>query len=302
MKNDLKPAKEFSEQLELLKSRNLEISNEEKATEILCRVNYYKLSGYYFQLKQKDSENFVDGTTFEQIYNIYLFNKRLSSLVMDLMETIETSLKTVVANYIGLQYGPLAHLNKNNFRNDYYYDGFIKTLNHMQENILRRMKRSHNKQNDKIFIKHNIDKYGNLPIWVAVEIISFSTISKLYSNLLSHDQKQISKLYYNKVGPQNLENWFFISTNIRNRCAHHSRLYNSYLSSNLKLFKEMKQDGINNKSLFAYFVIVKKILRNDDQWKRFISELEYLISEFEYDIDLNRLAFPSNWLEILKKQ
>lgn len=302
MTKELKPPKKFSEQLNILKDRNLIISNEKNAVEILSRVNYYKLSGYSYQLKEADSEYFIYGSTFEQIYNIYLFDKRLSSLIMDLMETIEISLKTVIANYIGITYGPLAHQNQENFANPIFHKHFTENLNKMQNRILLKAEKTKNQRDDKIFIKHNIVTYGNLPIWVAVEIITFSTISMLFSNLLTIDKKQISKKYYNKVGPDKLENWFRISTNIRNRCAHHSRLYNSYLSSNVKMFKEMRTENINNKSLFAYIVIVKKILRNEKQWIRFTNNLNNLINEFEDDIDLKRLGFPDNWLNILEKQ
>ncbi len=44
--NKLKNPTTYREQVKLLKSRNLTISNEEKAIRILERVNYYRLSTY----------------------------------------------------------------------------------------------------------------------------------------------------------------------------------------------------------------------------------------------------------------
>jgi len=59
----------FSEQVELLKLRNLYIEDAEFAEKMLRRINYYRLSAYMLTLKE-DNE-FIEGTTFNQLLAIY---------------------------------------------------------------------------------------------------------------------------------------------------------------------------------------------------------------------------------------
>jgi abortive infection bacteriophage resistance protein len=59
----------FIEQVNILKSRNLQIEEEEKAIETLKRINYYRLSAY--MLSFKSSDRFYDGVSFSDVYNLY---------------------------------------------------------------------------------------------------------------------------------------------------------------------------------------------------------------------------------------
>lgn len=62
--HEVKPATTFEEQLDLLGSRNLVVSNREFALEVLGRLNYYRLTGYLLSYKGLDGA-YVSGTTFE---------------------------------------------------------------------------------------------------------------------------------------------------------------------------------------------------------------------------------------------
>ena len=83
-----KPAIDVTKQIELLKSRNLIISNFEYAKTILSNITYYRLSAYmkFFQVNDK----FRDGTTFEDIIYLYNFDKDLKSLIFENIRIIET--------------------------------------------------------------------------------------------------------------------------------------------------------------------------------------------------------------------
>ncbi|WP_082918169.1 Abi family protein [Oceanobacillus sp. Castelsardo] len=73
----------FTEQVELLRKRNLEIQNPNLAKETLKRINYYRLSAYMLTLK-KDN-NFFEGTTFNQLISIYEVDKKLRHLLMEVL-------------------------------------------------------------------------------------------------------------------------------------------------------------------------------------------------------------------------
>ena len=210
-------------------------------------------------------------------------------MLIDLIETIEVSIKTKVAYHIAHTYSPVGHLNFQNFDEEERHAKFL--------NILKTEQR-HMKKNVQ-YIKHNVKKYGELPIWIAIEFLSLGTVSYLFENMLPGDKKYISKEYFN-LSINLLESWLHSISNVRNRCAHHLRIYNTFLTFNLKLDKDIKKYKVNNKSLFAVFIALKKMLLNEKQWKRLIKILSDLFDEYSDVIELERMGFPCNWLKILK--
>ena len=69
----------YQEQIELLKSRNLEILDSNYALKKLSNINYYRLSAYFYPFfDQKDT--FRKDVTFEQIMQLYYFDKEFRTL------------------------------------------------------------------------------------------------------------------------------------------------------------------------------------------------------------------------------
>jgi len=91
-----KPPLNFEEQAQQLIDRGLIVSDQELLTHCLSVVNYYRLSAYWFPFKVIDPitgmESFKPGTTFEEIWNRYTFDRRLRLLVMDAIEHIEVAI------------------------------------------------------------------------------------------------------------------------------------------------------------------------------------------------------------------
>ena len=83
----MKIAKSIEEQLEILKSRRIIITDEEKAKQILQDINYYTLTGYMFQFKR--NENYQEDMSFDLIYNLYLFDNELKTLLLAQVLKIE---------------------------------------------------------------------------------------------------------------------------------------------------------------------------------------------------------------------
>ena len=74
-KRDIKDPKTIDEQIKILKSRSIIIDNDDFAKNILKKVNYYRLSAY--MLTHKNSNGDYNDISIEDVYNIYLFDKRL---------------------------------------------------------------------------------------------------------------------------------------------------------------------------------------------------------------------------------
>lgn len=173
----LKGSKSFDEQIEILKQRGLIINNEDEAKFILSNINYYRFTAYLLPFKNKDSI-YSNGTSFEKVYNIYLFDRELRNLLIDVLGSIEIAFRTYIAYSLGKHYGPDGYNKSENFINKEYHKDFLLSL--QKEKI---------KNSNKLFIQHHNDIYnGKLPIWVATEIMSFGMLSKLCSNLKPQDK------------------------------------------------------------------------------------------------------------------
>ena len=278
----------FSEQVELLKLRNLYIEDAEFAEKMLRRINYYRLSAYMLTLKEDN--NFIEGTTFNQLLAIYEVDRKLRHLLMEALENIEIAFRTHISYLIAHKYGTLGYEDKENFSNETWHAQFLFEL----ENAFVARRKS------ELFIAHHYDKYsGKFPVWVAIEVTSFGTLSKLYKNLKEEDKKEIAKTYYN-VPYTYIESWLRTLSNVRNVCAHFGRIYNKNLIFRPALFNNEKKI-IDNKKVFAAIYVAKRLLTRQEG-DRLLASLEALIDEYEGQLDLSRLGLKSNWKDLLKGQ
>lgn len=281
----IKDPKTIDEQIIILKSRSIIIDNEDFAVKVLKKVNYYRLSAY--MLTHKNSNGDYNNLSIEDVYNIYLFDKRLRNLILPILEDIEIAFRTHISYHIAHKYGALGYKDSNNFREPQFHKGMIDALN---DEIDR---------SDEIFVMHHKNEYdGVFPIWVLIEVTSFGTLSKMYNNLLDEDKNQIAEEYYNTKG-EFVRTWLHALSNIRNRCAHYGRLYNKNLTITPKLFKSDIKKGIKNNSIFANIYIMGRLSRDKIEWGNFVTGLSALIEEYEI-IDLKHLGFPSEWERILR--
>src|SRR5262249_30122498 len=120
-----KPYLTFEEQLNLLKSRGLQVTNDNKALEHLRRIGYYRLSAYWYPLRTLNSlisdiksnpsvpqrsDNFIESARFEDVVNLYIFDKKLRLHTLDAIERIEVALRVDIAYLIGSK-NPFGHTN-----------------------------------------------------------------------------------------------------------------------------------------------------------------------------------------------
>lgn len=228
----------FEEQVEILKSRGLVISDVDSAIRTLQRINYYRLSAYTLSLKKNDQ--FLPDITFEHVVALYEFDRRFRYLIMEMVEQVEIAFRTHISYHIAHTYGPLGHLNPQHFDN---HDAFLAELE-------KELKRS-----QELFIKHHYEKYeGKIPVWVAIEVLSFGALSKLFSNMKNDDKNQIAKRNY-RAPAIYLESWLKCMSYIRNICAHYGRLYNRPLTSKPRLDRKSKQLGIDQGKIFAHLYV-----------------------------------------------
>jgi len=285
-----KQHKTFHEQLEILKQRKLTIPNDSYALSKLQHINYYRLSAYFLPFTHpKDGDKkdiFLQGSTFEDIVQLYYFDTELRKIIFEAIESIEIYFRTQITYFHTQKYDSLGYLKKENFEvSQEFFNDVIQNL------------KSETKRSKEIFIKHFKSKYKttDLPLWVVVEVISFGTLSKIYSMLKTDEQKEvISQLkgINNKV----FKNWLHSLSVVRNICAHHSRLWNKTLGvkfgvpRKLNEFKDIKSD-----KLFFVLSTIEYILTSigEDEID-FKSKIKALIAKYP-KVNLESMGYTQNW-------
>lgn len=251
MKEFSKPPLSYESQVALLKERGLTISDDHKAISYLKEVAYYRLSAYYIPYENK-RHVFIPDTKFENIVELYEFDHRLRHLLDNALETIELYLRAQISNIMAMQHGPFAHENTSFFSNPEKYQKWISKIH---DEVT---------QSKEIFIEHYQTKYDGfprIPIWMAIEIISFGSLSHFYKNLYKNHQKAISEEI--GIAYPVLENWMHFFNYIRNICAHHARLWNRTFAICPTVPRDLPQNLRlrNNKLAFAMVVIDSILLK-----------------------------------------
>lgn len=270
----------FADQLAQLEARGLVIDDKPRALRWLQRVSYFRLSAYFLPFAKNDV--FESGTQFDQISDLYIFDRKLRLLLLEAIERIEVALRTAITYEIAHAYGPFGHADARNFASWFDHRKFMDELT-VEE---RRAKET--------FVHHFRTKYTaepHLPVWMATELLSFGTISQLYQVLAPAIKQRIAAEY--AIQDVILSSWLHSLSYIRNVCAHHKRLWNRELAIKPKFPHRFVPVPANDR-LYGILVLIQHMLGTvspNCEWKL---RLAGLISEHP-DIPLAAMKFPQGW-------
>lgn len=292
MKHEFDTRKEWksiSEQISLLKERGMIFENEERAKVLLEAFGYYRLSGYWFPFRTfekgpngkivKRHDKFLENSFFEDAILLYDFDKKLRDLLFSSLEVIETGIKMAIAYNLG-KHDTHAH-----YRNNFFEPQFLKSgMNSDNEKTPSKFDKWLKKHEDSIeraekreFVKHNI-KYGKLPIWIAVELWDFGSMSFLYHNLRAVYKDEIADKF--GLNGKTLSSWIRSLNFIRNSCAHHMRIWNNNIperarSNNIGFLQ--KTDG---NRVFYYINIIEYLIQKLGVKNNLNRDITLLIRDF----------------------
>lgn len=283
-----KPPLKYEEQLEKLKKRGCIINDDKKCISILKSINYYRLSAYFLPFKL-DNGNYEEGLSFERVFSIYEFDRKLHGILFNALEETEIFLRSKIAYFHAHEYGALGYMDKANFS--------VKAELH--ENFIENFKREIDKNKNILFVKHHIYKYGEeFPIWAASEMFTFGMLSKFFANMTWQDRENLSNDIY-KTNPKFVGSWLRCCTDLRNICAHYGRLYFRTFSAAPSGIDNLEEKS--KRKLFGAILSLKKLYPFKDKWDNgTLKKLMSLVDEHKSDIDLEHIGFSYNWIEELK--
>ena len=295
MASEPKVFKTLDEQLDILKNRGLKIDDDEATKQFLLHNNYYRISGYSLTLRDHDS--FYPQTTFQNIIDIYSFDRKLRILLLDALDKIETSFKSIYAYEFTKLYGPLGYMASDNFTNPEFHEHFMSNLKTQKEKRLKH----------EAFLKHYItDLHQELPFWVATEIITLSDISKLYSISEKTLQEAIAAHFNITVrsAANILSKYMHGMTIVRNLCAHGARLYNRLFVTKPSLSKKERKllyqdpDGKREYSKLAGYIINMKRILSSQDFSELKNGIISLCTQYPF-VDMKHYGLCDDWKNLL---
>lgn len=244
--------KTFAEQIDLLAQRGMVFHNKQQAEKELARIGYYRLSAYWYPFRQHlttggRADVFVANTQFDDVIALYDFDNAIKILALEAIQHIEIAMRTQIAYTLG-KHNPIAHTQAHYFNPKFNHAEWLAKY----ENL-----RDHAKDD---FVKHNLAKYGELPVWVACEIWDFGAMSKLYKMMTERDQRQIEKHFH--LSHKELSSHLHALNIVRNVAAHHGRLWNKSAIGipKIKKLHGLHWQYLNHEKPFVAFCLMKRML------------------------------------------
>ena len=277
------------DQLSLMKGRGLLVEDEASALSHLAESNYYRLRGYWLTLESGGA--FIPGTTFDDIWEIYLLDAELRDWVWRALAPIEVKARTSFAYHMSMALGPLAHEDSINFSSSKSHARSMRSL---------KRERSRALDDGVPCVVHNMGKYGDLPIWAAVEIMSMGTVSQLYGNLADSaaypNGTSVRAAVARDFGakPFILRSWLRHLTYVRNICAHHSRLFNRVMTTRPTMISP--DSAYKGDKQFPTLLVIRRIYESSwpQRWDDLGTELLAIVGRHP-SVGLSPMGFPIDW-------
>lgn len=323
---DKKPARRPDELIEKLRKNNLSIPEHEELTikNSIRSIGYYRLSGYFKPFK--NGKAFTEGIGFNQIEDLYTFDKELRLLSLRALKTIEINLRACLSDVMSLAYGSDWYIHPHLFhtdrtKNDYVNDpickdGAIEYVNikkdiNLYNSLISGISKNIERNRGKEYLIHLRTKYDRMetvPSWMMMQCISFGKLSKLYGLLSVSEKREIAKLFGGAIKAETFAGWLESFVLLRNLSAHHERAWNWKFSGGLSFPSRDKNRFVtmmygmenhpDNDRLRYYYGVSACILRvlnriAPDEGRKYKENFWNLIDQFS--IDIEQMGFPKEF-------
>lgn len=227
------------------KDAGLVITDDQKVETALNEIGFYRLRGYSFHLYDNATKKYIPNVTFDTICHIYNFDMELRSLLFGMTCKIEVALRSRFCEALLQKNDALIYLDPSIFKDKAI---FWRNTASISSEIAR---------STDVFITHNYDNHdGQIPLWAAVEVMSFGTLSKYIKNLSTGTDSvypSLAQFYKYTSAKGNLatpslemfSSWIHAVVVLRNICAHNSRIYNRSLTTKPNFFHHFLHGSVS---------------------------------------------------------
>lgn len=285
---------------------------------ILEHENYYNVVNGYKELflaakaTPTTDEVYKAGTTFDEVYALYNFDRELRNIYLKYLLKIENTLKTVIAHEFSAKYGHDNYLKIENFDNssEKNISSAVKLIGDIQQEIARQMSKHHQ------VVTHYMTEHGYIPLWVLVNVLTFGKIENFYKNMKPADKTTVAKQF--NLHPEELAKFMHMLALARNKCAHDERFFDIRFKERIhtKSIKNFSALGIVRAADGSYtcgtndayaIAIMFALLLRKSELNDFISSIQTMFAKLQKHLHtilstkiMSLMGYNSNWSNLSK--
>ncbi|NJB66452.1 abortive infection bacteriophage resistance protein [Desulfobaculum xiamenense] len=292
-----KPALTLDDQLAHLRGKGLHIPDEDRAKRYLTTIGLFRLKSYAPPFHAKGNKVFAPGTTFDDLLDLYIFDRKLRALALDALDRIEIAVRSVISNTMSTREGAHWFLERDCFDSRFSSpngDGGKSRF----ELFIKELRRCTRADRDEAHpaCRHYFETYetpGLPPSWIVGEVASMGVWSRVYSALRRTKYK---KLIAGTFGfdHKDFGGWIHELSILRNQCAHHQRIWNRSLPPKARNVDAYTHPKIAPHTPYAKFAMIYAMLcafTNDSEWNR---KFHALVEASPVDMHAAS-GFPQGW-------
>lgn len=309
-----KPFLTFDEQIDLLIARGMNITDRVSALSSLRRHGYYRLSAYWYPFRIRPSthregidtpsDHFVEGIDLEDIVKIADFDGLLRLGIWPAIEAVEVAIRVAIAYQMG-QHGAYAYVDPMFLAPGASKESIDNPGRSQLQDFRERMQRSVRSSKES-FALHFREKYeGALPVWAAIELWDFGTLSVYYQIMQPEDRAAVAKAL-GLHSARLLGSWLGSLNVLRNISAHHGRLNRRHFAIGPKIPKPQTSEEFahlypladsNLHSLYTILCVLSYLMlqiRSDRTWQDGINQSVNHIESMRL-VKYQDYGFPDDW-------
>lgn len=313
MDTSRKPFLTVDEQIQLLKHRGLEIPDESTAAKMLLSSNYYNIVNGYSKFFPMDGDTYTNGTTLEEVNRLYVLDLELKQAYLKAVLAAESHLKSIFAYRFAEKFHDVRY-------------AYLDIACYDQEKVLSAVQTIHNlsgiisKQRyiSGSSIRHYVENYGNVPIWVLINYADFGDLRYMIANSQKDVQNKVARDMLDFVKqnrpdidifpPENMVDLLRNINELRNVCAHNNRLIGFRCRGDSKLWEPLHNAyGLGDRggrrdpysvyiSLQCYTSKIEFSFLHNTIRKR-LRHFRNNVHSLSANRILGALGFPENWVD-----
>lgn len=277
-----KQATTYDEQIRILRSRGVVISDVAKAKEYLADIGYYRLGFYmhpfeitYPLLDSRRNHDVRSGTNIEDVVALYYFDLDLRNILNRYLSRIEVAIRTTIIYELSNKYvaDPNWFVNPAVVSAQFIAD-FPGTAYHA---IRKRptIKRHHLKY---------LGQYA--PAWKTMEYMTLGNLEVLYDSLVLDIDKRIISTHFGEPATATFKTYMSAIREVRNACAHGNVLYGMTLTSGIRTGVACSSFPAHTQQTFHgalrvidYLMRTVSVNRANDMWNEIYAATRLLYSK-----------------------
>lgn len=305
-----KPPMKLDDLVDRLAARGLIIPDRNRALRYLRHIGYYRLSPYTIPFQQGGPDHALrHGTSFDDVLDLYVFDRGLRLIVMDALERVEVAVRAALTDHMSTTYDdPHWYMDAAHFID---HGKHARLLRIVTDTCDDRLRGTPDVGEDSLVhssaLEHYLTTYGSPelpPSWLMVETLTVGQLTSAYRNLTRRADRTAVARSIGLTAPV-LESWMQTYVRVRNVCAHHGRLWNVGLGvypaiQNSPTMSWLEGDEAlperSRKRLYPVLVSLQTVLETISPRSGWAHRLHSLLST-RPTMNLRGMGVPQGWAD-----